>query len=53
MTTYPVLYADLDAYRTWQRQRVAPAYLRGLPSWMWQTAVRGRNRPGRTAPAVT
>jgi hypothetical protein len=53
MTTYPVHYADIAAYRKWRGRRIGPAYLRGIPSWMWETAARGQNRPGRAASAVT
>ncbi|HMK11665.1 MAG TPA: hypothetical protein VK461_08800 [Acidimicrobiales bacterium] len=30
----------IDAYRTWKDRRSAPAYMRGVPTWMWQSAVR-------------
>ena len=30
---------NLDAYKSWQRRRVAPAYVRGLPTWVWQSAM--------------
>jgi len=53
MTSYPLLYADIAAYSKWRGRRVAPAHLRGIPSWMWETAARGRNRPGGAAGDVT
>jgi len=43
---------DIDAYRTWRAGRVAPAYLRGMPTWMWQSALRCSPARRRTA-AVT
>jgi hypothetical protein len=30
---------NLDAHKSWQHRRVAPAYVRGLPSWVWQSAM--------------
>ena len=34
---------NLDAYRSWRHHRVAPAYVRGLPTWVWQSAMHGRS----------
>ena len=46
MNTDFVPYIDIDAYHAWRDRRVTPAYLRGLPGWTWQTAMkRGRHRP--------
>jgi hypothetical protein len=39
MTTSPVRHADLDAYRYWRNRQVGPAYLRGFPTWVWDTAM--------------
>ncbi|HET9601376.1 MAG TPA: hypothetical protein VFP08_07285 [Acidimicrobiales bacterium] len=36
---------DIDAHAAWQQRRVGPAYMRGMPTWVWQSALRGsRNR---------
>jgi hypothetical protein len=32
---------NLDAYDSWRHRRVAPAYVRGLPTWVWQSAMHG------------
>jgi hypothetical protein len=29
----------LDTYRTWREHRTAPAYMRGVPTWIWQSAM--------------
>jgi hypothetical protein len=29
----------IDAYRTWRERRQAPAYMRGVPTWIWQSAL--------------
>jgi len=33
---------DVAAYRAWRAQRTTPAYMRGMPTWVWQSAYRGR-----------
>jgi len=30
---------NIDAYRTWRERRFAPAYMRGVPTWIWQSAM--------------
>ena len=30
---------SIDAYRTWRERRFAPAYMRGVPTWIWQSAM--------------
>jgi hypothetical protein len=41
---------DIAAYRSWSSRRVTPAYMRGMPSWVWTSALcRRRLRQ----PAVT
>jgi hypothetical protein len=39
MSTTIIDRCDLAAYRSWTNRRVAPAYARGIPSWVWQTAL--------------
>ena len=41
---------DLAAYRSWTARRVAPAYMRGMPTWVWQSALcqRQHRRHGAT-----
>ena len=29
----------IDAYRTWRERRFGPAYIRGVPTWIWQSAM--------------
>ena len=29
----------IDAYRRWRERRQAPAYIRGVPTWIWQSAI--------------
>jgi hypothetical protein len=41
---------DVAAYRAWTSGRTSPSYMRGLPTWVWQSAyARRRHRP---CPAV-
>lgn len=42
---------DVDAYLAWRNRRVSPAYMRGLPTWMWQSAI--RCGPARRAAAAS
>lgn len=30
---------DIDAHEAWRTRRRGPAYVRGLPSWMWTSAL--------------
>lgn len=41
---------DVDAYRSWTNRSVAPAYMRGIPSWVWSSALcrRQQRRPADT-----
>jgi len=40
--------SDLNAIRAWKGAHpTSPAYMRGLPAWMWQPAVRRRLRARR------
>jgi hypothetical protein len=43
---------DLAAYRSWVNRRGAPAYMRGIPSWVWASAM-CRHQQRRHAPPVT
>ena len=47
MNTTIIDHCDVAAYRSWTNRRAAPAYLRGIPSWVWQSALcrRGQRRP--------
>ena len=42
--------SDGAACRTWRHPRTSPAYVRGIPSWVWQAALAPRRR---AAAAVT
>jgi hypothetical protein len=52
MNTTIIDPCDVAAYRSWTNHRVAPAYLRGIPSWVWQAAL-CRRQQRRQAAAVT
>ena len=39
MNTTIIDHCDVAAYRSWTNRRAAPAYLRGIPSWVWQSAL--------------
>ena len=47
MSTTIIDRCDSAAYRSWTNRRVAPAYMRGIPSWVWEAALcrRGPRRP--------
>ena len=47
MNTTIIDHCDIAAYRAWTNRRVAPAYVRGIPSWVWQSALcrRGQRHP--------
>jgi hypothetical protein len=30
---------NIAGVRTWTHSRVGPAYVRGIPSWVWQSAL--------------
>jgi hypothetical protein len=32
-------HCDRDAHRAWVHRGAAPAYMRGLPTWVWQAAL--------------
>ena len=38
---------DRDAYQAWASRGAAPAYMRGLPTWVWQAALCRRRAPRR------
>jgi hypothetical protein len=44
MSTTIIDRCSLDAYRSWTNRRAAPAYLRGIPSWVWESALCGREQ---------
>jgi hypothetical protein len=44
MNTTLVDRCDIAAYRSWLDRRVMPAYVRGIPSWVWQSALSSRQR---------
>jgi hypothetical protein len=46
MSTKTTDRCDLAAYRSWTNRRVAPAYVRGIPSWVWESAL-CRRQQGR------
>jgi hypothetical protein len=39
MSTLIIDRCDVAAYRSWTTRRVAPAYVRGIPSWVWMSAL--------------
>jgi hypothetical protein len=47
MSTTIIDRCDIAAYRSWTNRHVAPAYMRGIPSWVWEAALcrRGQRRP--------
>ena len=49
MTSTIIDTCDLAAYRAWTNRRVGPAYLRGVPTWVWRSAL--CRQPQRTGPA--
>jgi hypothetical protein len=42
MTESFINVADIDAYRTWRQRRTGPAYPRGVPTWVWRSALTRR-----------
>jgi hypothetical protein len=42
MTSSPVTPTEIPASRTRRQRRSGPAYLRGLPAWVWQDALNQR-----------
>ena len=51
-TTNTIIDAcDLAAYRAWSKRGVAPAYLRGVPTWVWQAALCRRRSLRHVVPA--
>lgn len=44
MTTTLIDECNIAAYRSWLDRRVTPAYVRGIPGWVWQSALRRRQR---------
>ena len=43
-------HCDIAAHRSWADRRTSPAYVRGIPSWVWRSAM---SRPGRPRPTAT
>jgi hypothetical protein len=42
---------DLAAYRSWTNRRgAAPAYMRGIPTWVWQSALCRRQHRRHATP---
>jgi hypothetical protein len=39
MSTTIIDRCDLAAYRSWTTRRAATAYMRGIPSWVWESAL--------------
>jgi len=35
---------DLTAVQAWTNSRYGPAYMRGIPTWVWQSALSRRQR---------
>jgi hypothetical protein len=52
-TTTVIDRCDIAAHRTWQHHRVSPAYMRGIPSWVWQSALARGAMRRRAASAIT
>ena len=46
MSTTIIDRCDLATYRSWTNRRVSTAYLRGIPSWVWESAL-GRRQQRR------
>jgi hypothetical protein len=49
MNTTIIDGCDLAAYRSWTNRRVAPAYMRGIPSWVWASALCRRQQRQHTS----
>lgn len=47
MNTTLINECNIAAYRSWLDRRVTPAYVRGIPSWVWQSALCRRQRAPR------
>jgi hypothetical protein len=52
MSTAIIDRCDVAAYQSWTNRRVAPAYFRGIPSWVWVSAL-CRSGPRRHPAPVT
>ena len=48
MSTTIIDRCDIEAYRSWTNRRVAPAYMRGIPTWVWETALRRSHQGPQT-----
>jgi hypothetical protein len=42
--TTVITYSDIDEYRAWTNRHASPAYMRGIPTWVWRQSTRGRRR---------
>jgi hypothetical protein len=40
---------EIAAYQTWKHNRRGPAYMRGMPTWVWTSALCQRQRRSRAA----
>ena len=53
MNTTIIDACDIAAHRAWTTRRVTPAYMRGMPTWVWQSAaVPGARQRPRNAPVT-
>ena len=41
-TTTTTTGRDINAYQEWTTYRLTPAYMRGIPTSVWQSALRTR-----------
>ena len=44
MSTTIIDRCDIAAYREWTNRSRGPAYVRGIPAWVWQSALCRRQR---------
>ena len=44
---------DVAAHQAWMSRRTAPAYMRGVPTWVWQAAMCRRQSPGVSSRGAT
>lgn len=48
MSTTTIDRHDTAAHRSWTNRPVAPTYLRGIPSWVWESALDRSHRHPQT-----
>jgi len=41
MNTSIIRCSDIAAYRSWTTRTSGPAYMRGLATWVWKSALAG------------